>query len=376
MAPNYTSIIHTAFGNISDPRTGANIRHPLINIIAITICGVICGADNWTEIELFGKTKRAFLSTFLDLSEGIPSHDTFGRVFRWLDPDELASSFYHWTQAICELTEGEVIAIDGKCLRGSKDGTHTKTAIYMVSAWAQQNELVLAEEKVAEKSSEYTAIPRLLTLLDIQGCIVTIDAAGCYTNIAEQIIEQEADYVLAVKGNQGTLLADMQLTFDDPHLPQIASYHRQYDDSHGREVVRECWVTNHPEAIAYINEYKPWPGIKSVAKLVSRRGAGDQLTIETRYFITSLPPDAALLLRTVRSHWHIENSLHWVLDVAFREDDSRIRRDHAPENMALFRHMALNLLQHETSLNIGIKARRKRAGWDNAYLLKVLSVKV
>lgn len=376
MDPHYTSNIHTAFEHITDPRTGENLRHPLINIIAITICGVICGADGWTEIELFGQTKREFLSTFLDLSEGIPSHDTFGRVFRWLDPDELASSFYHWTQAIYELTEGEVIAIDGKCLRGSKDGTHGKTAIYMVSAWAQQNELVLAEEKVAEKSSEYTAIPRLLTLLDLKGCIVTIDAAGCYTNIAEQIIEQEADYMLTVKGNQGTLLADIQLTFDDPHLSHIASYHRQYDTSHGREVVRECWVTAHPDVIAHINGYKQWPGLKSVVKLISRSGSGDPLAVETRYFITSLPPDAALVLRTVRSHWHIENGLHWVLDVAFREDDSRIRRDHAPENMALLRHMALNLLKHETSRNVGVKARRKRAGWDNAYLLEVLSVKV
>lgn len=192
MELNNRSNIHTTFENITDPRTGNNIRHPVINIIAITICGVICGADSWTDIELFGNAKQDLLGTFLDLSEGIPAHDTFGRVFRWLDPDELASSFYHWTRAICELTEGEVIAIDGKCLRGSKDNTHSKTAIYMVSAWAQQNGLVLAEEKVAAKSSEYTAIPRLLTVLDLKGCIVTIDAAGCYTNIAEQIIEQRS----------------------------------------------------------------------------------------------------------------------------------------------------------------------------------------
>jgi predicted transposase YbfD/YdcC len=376
MEPNPISSIHTAFENITDPRTGDNIRHPLINLIAITICGVICGADSWTDIELFGKAKQDFLGTFLDLSNGIPSHDTLGRVFRWLDPDELASSFYQWTQAIRELTAGEIIAIDGKCLRGSKDSTHDKLAIYMVSAWAQHNELVLAEEKVAEKSSEHTAIPHLLTLLDLKDCVVTIDAAGCYTAIAEQIIDQEADYVLAVKGNQGTLLADVQATFDAPQLPPHTDYYRQYDDTHGRKVVRECWVTSFPEIITHINAYKPWSGLRSIVKLVARTGEGDPLTVETRYFITSLPPDARNILRVVRGHWHIENSLHWVLDIAFCEDDSRIRCDHAPENMALLRHMALNLLKHETSLKIGVKARRKRAGWDDAYLLKVLSVEI
>lgn len=370
------SSLHQAFDNVADPRGLVNRKHPLINIIAITICGVISGAESWTDIERYGKSKREFLGRFLDLSAGIPSHDTLGRVFRWLDPDELASSFYSWTQLVYALTEGEVIAIDGKCLRGSQAKEHGKAAIYMVSAWASENNLVLAEERVADKSNEITAIPRLLRLLDLKGSTVTLDAMGCQTEVAAQIIEQGGDYVLAVKDNQNTLLEDLQMTFDDPALPEVAGYIRQYDDSHGRSVVRDCWVTDHPEVLAHINAHRAWAGLRSLVKILSRSGEGEALSVETRYFITSLPPDAPRLLRAVREHWRIENSLHWVLDVAFNEDRSRIRRDHAPENMALMRHAALNLLKHETSAKVGIKARRKMAGWDDAYLLKVLSLKV
>jgi predicted transposase YbfD/YdcC len=370
------SSLHQAFDNVTDPRGLVNRKHPLINIIAITICGVISGAESWTDIERYGKSKREFLGRFLDLSEGIPSHDTVGRVFRWLDPDELASSFYRWTQLVYALTKGEVIAIDGKCLRGSQAKEHGKAAIYMVSAWASENNLVLAEERVADKSNEITAIPRLLRLLDLKGSTVTIDAMGCQTEVAAQIIEQGGDYVLAVKDNQNTLLEDLQITFDDPALPEIAGYARQYDDSHGRSVVRECWVTDQPEVLAHITAHRAWAGLRSLVKILSRSGEGEALSVEIRYFITSLPPDAPRLLKAVRDHWRIENSLHWVLDVAFDEDRSRIRRDHAPENMALMRHAALNLLKHETSARVSIKARRKMAGWDDAYLLKVLSLKV
>ncbi|MFC1960958.1 ISAs1 family transposase [Chloroflexota bacterium] len=370
------SNIHRAFENVTDPRTTINLKHPLINIIAITICAVISGAEEWVEIEDYGTCKREFLEQFLDLSEGIPSHDTFGRVFRWVDPDEMANSFYAWTHEVYELTAGEVIAIDGKCLRGSKDSTHGKGAIYMVSAWATTNNLVLSAERVADKSNEITAIPRLLRLLDIEDSIVTIDAMGCQTDIAEQIIGQGGDYVLAVKDNQGTLLADVSLAFAGPELPSDTDYVRQYDDSHGRTVVRECWTTAQEDILAHINAYKTWVGLQSVVKIVTRSGEGADLMVETRYFITSLPADAALLLRSIRLHWHIENSLHWVLDVSFNEDRSRIRRDHAPENMALIRQAALNLLKHETSMKRGIKARRKKAGWDDNYLRRVLSVNV
>lgn len=376
MEPTPRSTIHDAFEHLSDPRTAGNLTHPLINLIAITICGVISGAESWTDLEEYGRAKRGFLSTFLDLSQGIPSHDTFGRVFRWIDPDELASCFHEWTALLSHLTEGEVVAVDGKYLRGSKDGRHGRGALGMVSAWAEQNHLVLAEEKVGDKSNEYTAIPRLLRLLDLKGCVVTIDAAGCYPTIAQQIIAQDADYLLVVKGNQDSLLADIELTFSDPHLMDYASYARQVDESHGRHVVRECWATSRPDILAHLTQDRAWPALQSIVRLTNRSGEGAHLTVQTRYFITSLPAHAPSLLRKVRRHWAIENSLHWVLDVAFREDDSRIRSDHAPENMALVRHLALNLLKHERSLKVGVKARSKRAGWDNRYLLKVLSVKV
>jgi len=360
------------FGDLTDPRAGNNIQHPLINIITLGICGMISGADNWVDIEVYGHAKRAFFETFLDLKHGIPSHDTFGRVFRWVDPDEFGHCFVAWTQRMCALTAGEVVALDGKCLRGSKDSTHGQGGIYMVSAWASDNRMVLGQAKVADKSNEITAIPLLLKLLDIEGCVVTIDAMGCQTEIAELIIDQQADYVLAVKGNQATLQTDIITTFAAPNLHTTADYARHYDSSHGREVVRECWVVSDPDILAYINDYKVWPGSQCVVKVLTRCGHGDTLTVETRYFISSLKCDARTMLHTIRTHWQIENSLHWVLDIAFREDDSRVRRDHAPHNMALLRHMALNLLKRETSLKIGIKARRKRAGWDDAYLLKVL----
>jgi predicted transposase YbfD/YdcC len=368
---NQTSISEY-FGDLTEPRTGNNIQHPLINIITIAICAVISGADTWVDVEAYGHAKRDFLETFLDLKHGIPSHDTFGRVFRWLDPAEFQGYFAKWTQHICALTEGEVVAIDGKCLRGSKDATYERDGMYMVSAWASANRMVLGQTKVADKSNEITAIPLLLKMLAIEGCVVTIDAMGCQTEIAELIINQKADYILAVKSNQATLLADIITTFDDPALQTHADYYRQYDRSHGRDVVRECWVVTDPEVLAYINEYKVWPGAKSIVKVLTRCGHGDDLTVEVRYFITSLTCDARTMLQAIRTHWHIENSLHWVLDIAFQEDDSRLRREHAPQNMALLRHIALNMLKRETSLKIGVKARRKRAGWDDTYLLKVL----
>jgi predicted transposase YbfD/YdcC len=368
---NITSISEY-FGEVADPRTGNNIQHPLMNILTIAICGVISGADTWVDIEAYGQAKASFLGTFLDLKSGIPSHDTFGRVFRWLDPDEFGQCFISWTQHICALTKGEVVAIDGKCLRGSKDSTHEREGMYLVSAWASHNRMVLAQEKVMDKSNEITAIPFLLKMLDIEGCVVTIDAMGCQTDIAELIIDQGADYVLAVKGNQATLHADITTAFADPARHTTADYYRHYDQSHGRDMVRECWVVADAEILAYINDYKIWPGAQGIVKVLTRCGHGENLTVETRYFISSLKGDARLMLQTIRAHWQIENGLHWVLDIAFREDDSRLRRDHAPHNMALLRHIALNLLKRETSLKIGVKARRKRAGWDDTYLLKVL----
>lgn len=265
--------IEAYFGELEDPRTGHNIQHPLINIITIAICGVISGADSWVDVEGYGQAKRPFFETFLDLRNGIPSHDTFGRVFRWLDPEAFSHCFSAWTQRICELMRGEVVAFDGKCLRGSKDKAHERDGMYLVSAWASHTRMVLGQEKVADKSNEITAIPLLLRLLDIENCVVTIDAMGCQTEIAKLIIEQKADYVLAVKGNQATLADDIARTFADPHLQTTADYYRDYDPSHGREMVRECWIVSDPRIMAYISLARRSKCGQSADPLWSRRTA-------------------------------------------------------------------------------------------------------
>lgn len=364
------STISEHFGNISDPRAD-NHRHPLLSIITITILAVLCGADDWTEVELFGRSKRAWLETFLDLPQGIPSHDTFGRVFRVIDPEEFRASFRSWVQAQCQKVEG-VVAIDGKTIRRSKDGTLGKSAIHMVNVWAVENGLVLAQDKVDDKTNEITVIPSLLELLDLTDTIVTIDAIGCQTDIAETILEQEADYVLAVKENQTTLYEDLVESFADVPPDVTLDYHRTVNKGHGRIEIRECWVTAEPDILAFINDYKLWPGLASLVKVTSQRQIQGESSQETRYFISSLSPDAERLLATVRAHWQIENGLHWVLDMAFREDENRTRKGHAPENLALIRHLTLNLLKQDTTIKAGIKAKRKRAGWDHDYLLALL----
>jgi len=360
------------FGEINDPRRGQNIWHPLLNIMTIAICGAICGADNWVEMELFGNAKRDWFGTFLDLGHGIPSHDTFGRMFRAIDPAEFEASFYQWTSALRVRLGGEVLSVDAKTLRGSKDGAIGTAAIEMVSVWASENELVLAQDRIEEGTNEITVIPTLLQLLDIENAVITIDAMGSQTEIAELIIQRQADYVLPVKKNQEWLLEDVQAAFEpnSPALPM--DYHRTVNKGHGRIEIRECWALSDPEITAYINNYKTWPGLTSLAKVTYHRQTPQKVTQETRYFISSLPPDAKRLLATVRTHWHIENRLHWVLDWAFREDHNRSRKDHAPQNLAVLRHLALNLLKQEASLKVGIKAKRLRAGWDEQYLLKVL----
>jgi predicted transposase YbfD/YdcC len=362
------------FGDLPDPRSGDNIRHPLINIMTITICAVICGADTWVDVEMFGQAKQSWFARFLDLKHGVPSHDTIGRVFRMLNPDEFEARFYEWTQHICELMDGEVVAVDGKQLRRSKDGTLGTDGIYMVNVWATENELSLAQQRVADHTNEITAIPPLLQLLDIANTTITIDAIGCQTDIVEVITGQGADYVIAAKGNQGTLLDDIQYTFSLDQAMQTADYHKTVNKGHGRLEIRECWVIDDPEIMTFINDYKHWAGLQSIVKVVSERRIlqSDKVETDTRYFITSLPGDAQSILHAVRAHWQIENSLHWVLDMAFREDESRVRKDHAPENMAILRQCALNLLKQEDSLDVGISAKRKRAGWDEAYLQKVL----
>lgn len=377
MTPPTRLSITAHFGRVKDPRTGRRVDHFLIEIITIAICAVICGADSWVEIEQFGKAKEKWFRNFLSLPQGIPSHDTFGRVFALIDRQEFQGGFRSWIEAITELTAGQVVAIDGKRLRRSHDKQSGKAAIHMVSAWASANRLVLGQLKTNEKSNEITAIPELLKLLLIKGCIVTIDARGCQTEIARLIIEGQGDYVLALKGNQGSLHHDVQDLFayaQEINFQEVAhDFQQTIAKDHGRVEIRRHWLIFAPEFISFLDPTATWAGLQSMGRVEAQRIIGNQTSIETRYYITSLAGDVSAFAQAVRAHWGLENKVHWLLDVAFREDDSRIRQGYAPENFAVLRHIALNLLRHETSAPCGIKAKRLKAGWDEGYLLKVLS---
>jgi predicted transposase YbfD/YdcC len=362
------------FADLEDARAD-NVSHRLLDVIVIAICAVICGADSWVEVETFGKAKRNWLDRFLELPHGIPSHDTFGQVFGLLDADAFRDCFVDWVEATSDLMDGEVVAIDGKTLRRSHDRTIGKEAIELVGAWASDNRLVLGHEKVGDESNEITAIPPLLDLLALTGCIVTVDAIGCQTTIAEKIIDANADYVLTLKENQERLYGIIEDMFNDPDEMDAVDYdyHREMDKGHGRIEIRECWTTSDPAYLRYIGEWADWKGLQSLAMVRSERRIGDKSTTESRYFISSLESDAEVMLDTVRTHWEIENKVHWVLDVAFREDESRVRQGNAAQNLSLLRHIALNLLKQEKTAECGTKAKRLRAGWDPDYLLKVLS---
>jgi predicted transposase YbfD/YdcC len=365
------------FATLEDPRAEHLIDHQLIDIVMVTLCAVICGAETWNDIELFDQERLDWLRQFLALENGPPSHDTYGRVFARLDGQQFQACFIAWVQAVFQATQGQVIAVDGKQARRSHDRINGKQAIHVVSAWATANHLVLGQQKVDQKSNEITAIPELLRLLEISGCIVTIDAMGCQTAIAEQIVEQGADYVLAVKENQSHLYEDIDLFFrlaqqnDFGRVEQ--TYERTVNKGHGRIEVRECWAIAGAESLQFLRDYEQWPGLRTIALVQNQRQIQGQVTTERRFYISSLANNAPQILHAARSHWGVENALHWVLDVAMGEDDSRIRKDSAPENMAILRRIALNLLKQERTLKRGIQGKRLKAALSPDYLLKVLA---
>lgn len=362
------------FSGMEDPRSD-NRRHLLLDIIVIAVCAAICGADTWTDVELFGQAKQKWFKGFLELPHGIPSHDTFGRVFGLLDPEQFQHSFIEWIEAVEERTQGQIVALDGKQLRRSHDRTKGRRAVYVVSAWASENSLVLGQRKVDDRSNEITAIPQLLDMLEVSGCIITTDAMGCQTAIAQKAIDNDADYVLVVKENQHRLLEALQGLFDDPHEMRWVDcdYHKTTDKGHGRIEIRECWTTSDSEYLQYIASFAEWASLQSIGMIQAERRVGEDRTVKRRYFISSLESDAQRLLHAARTHWGIENKLHWILDIAFREDDSRVRKGHGPQNFTVLRHIALNLLRQESTAKISIRAKRKKAGWDNDYLLRILT---
>jgi len=363
--------IAECFVDLVDPRINRTKRHALLDIITIALCGVICGAESWVEVADWGEAKRDWLGAWLELPNGIPSHDTFGRVFGLLDPAQFEAGFLRWVQGVAVATAGAVLAIDGKTIRAAR--THGGTPLHIVSAWASANRLVIGQEAVDQKSNEIVAIPALLARLDLHGQVVTIDAMGCQRAIAAQITAQGGDYVLALKANQPELLTNVRdsfaLTADD-----TVQTSRTIDKGHGRLDVRTCRTIDDPALVTWLDPDGAWPGLRSLAEVTGERRIDGVITRQTRYYVSSLAGTAPVIAQAVRSHWGIENHLHWVLDVAFREDASRARLGHSAENLALLRKLALNLLGTDPTRKHGIKASRLRAGWDNAYLLQVLGV--
>jgi predicted transposase YbfD/YdcC len=376
MSPTKTVSIRQCFADVPDPRREHRRLHNLWEIIAITILAVVAGADSWVEVAKYGTSKWEFLKTFLELGNGIPSHDTFGRVFALLNPVALQAGFVKWVQAIAKTTLGRVVAIDGKTARHSYDKGAGKGPLHMVSAWVSENRLLLGQQACDAKSNEITAIPELIKNLEISGSIVTIDAMGCQKDIAATIREAGADYVLAVKDNQPTLHDDIRQVFSDGFDNDFAGLeHHQYcteEKGHGRVETRIYHIVAVPEPLA--ERHADWQGLRSIGMVYSeRQEKGKEPSMETRVFITSMPPRVKKFARAVRNHWGIETSLHWVLDVSFREDDSRLRKGHGQENMALIRRLSASLLHNEPTCKAGIACKRKCAGWDDDYLLKVLA---
>jgi predicted transposase YbfD/YdcC len=378
MDPSPVQAWKAHFVQLEDPRVERTRLHPLLDIVIIAICAVIAGAESWDDIALFGEAKRAWFATFLALPNGIPSHDTFNRVFAALDPDQFRAGFTSWVQAALPTLPPQVIALDGKTVCGSQDRYRGKAAIHMVSAWASASRLVLAQIKVEDKSNEITALPELLRLLAIKGCVITIDAMGCQRDIAEQIVAQEADYVLALKANQPDLLEEVVDCFTQAEADAYQEIGHQAAETinkgHGRLEIRRHTVLTEPTYLAWLQEAQHWPGLQALGRVEAERRIGQEQTKEVRYYLLSRTMSATTFAEAVRSHWGIENAVHWVLDVTFGEDHSRMRAGHAAENMAVLRHLVRNLLEREQSQpGRSLKGKRLQAGWDHAYLLKILT---
>lgn len=368
----------TYFASLRDKRMERCRKHSLHDILVIAICGFICGVDNWVDMEIFGWEKLEWFRTFLELPNGIPSHDTFGRVFAMVEPESFARCFTQWVQTVGDVTEGKVVAIDGKAVRRSFDKANQKGCVHLVNAWVAENRFVLGQVACEEKSNEITAIPQLLEMIALKGCIVTLDAMGCQKAIVEKIVERGADYVIALKGNQETLHEAAKEAFagEGEGKKTALAYKETFEEGHGRAETRRCWVTPRVEGYEHHGE---WKGLRSFVLLESERTEREknETRVERRYFISSLSADdAERVLGIIRKHWAVENDLHWSLDVAFREDESRVRERNAQQNMAMMRRLALSLLKQDTKTKASIAGRRKKAGWNHDYLMALLTNRV
>lgn len=375
-----TASIMEYFATVEDPRIERSRLHPLASILALSLCAVVCGANSFAMIECFGKAREEWLRSFLDLPNGIPSHDTLARVFALLNPKSLEKAFREWVAAVATVTNGAIVAIDGKTLRRSFRKAGSGVFVHMVSAWSGGNQMVLGQVKTEEKSNEITAIPRLLELLQLHGCLVTIDAMGCQKEIAQKILDSEADYLLAVKDNQPKLAASIEAVFETAlsEADFAADNHQTTEEGHGRVEVRKCWTLNIDAECG--SPFDEWPGLAAIVRVESERTVSGKTSQEYRHYISSranMTPKEALAAS--RAHWGIENQLHWVLDVAFREDDSRIRALNAGENFAVIRHIAVNLLKGapspvKTHPKLGVESKRLFAATNNKYFLRLFGI--
>ena len=353
---------------IEDPRRH-NKRHLLHDMLLIALCAVISGADAWTQVAEYGRSKIGWFEEFLELPNGIPSHDTFGRLFAKIEPKDFRDFFTRWVGELSESLQGKTVAIDGKTLRGSHDRINGRSAIHMVSAWATETRLVLGQLKTDDKSNEITTIPELIKTLALEGAIVTIDAMGCQKKITKTIVEAGADYVIQVKDNQKNLHDDIALFFQEPAKEPFDIF-ETLDGEHGRIETRRYFTTGD---IGWLPGKEEWTGIKTICMAVRERDVNGETSTEASYYISNLENHVPTIAKSIREHWGIENGLHWCLDMSFREDLCRVRKDHAPENFGILRHMAINLLKREKSLKGGLQTKRLKAAWDPDYLMKVLT---